>query len=101
MFDIMVLIRTLGLIALVWTNWIGTLIGFLLLFLIQEDDSTAIIKNNTLRIYIVEPIVYIMALMGMWHFPLLDSTLMHIVTGIAIVATACYLAQLAKDQDLI
>ncbi|MCK5413486.1 MAG: hypothetical protein KAI57_03895 [Candidatus Pacebacteria bacterium] len=101
MFDIIVFIRFLGLIALVWTNWIGTLIGLFLLFLIQKDDSTAIIKNNTLRNYAVEPIVYIMALMGIWHFPLLDSTLMHVATVIAIVATVCYLVQIAKDEGLI
>ena len=90
----LVIIRLTGLIALFWTNWPMAAIGFSLIATINSDDfegRAILIKNTTARM-VVEFITSIMAIVGIWFFPLIPAIYAHIAAVLAGVATFCVIA---------
>jgi hypothetical protein len=87
-------IRLLGLIALFWTNWIVALISLLALGFINPDDCPrgSIIRNTGLRIT-VELVASVLAVVGIWFFPLVDPANAHILAVVAGVATFVSMVQ--------
>lgn len=67
----MTFVRLIGLIALFWTNWIAAVLGFVLIGLINMKMGIARIT--------VEIIVFILALVGIWFFPLIPALYAHIL----------------------
>lgn len=70
------IIRILGLIALLWTNWWVALLCYFALSItnMSHYQGKALIKNTPLRI-LVEGVTSVFAVYGFWNFPLLNETL--------------------------
>jgi len=84
-----VFIRLIGLIALFWTNWIIALIALFALGNVGSRYSGgkySIIKNDNARVA-VEIITSILAVIGIWYFPLVPAVYAHIAAVVAGVAT--------------
>lgn len=90
MFDMIVFIRLLGLIALFWTNWIAGLIGFILLGITGK-------AKDSIRL-LIEFITHIMAIAGIWYFPLIEPSLAHIFAVVAIIITVLHYAFLFQKN---
>lgn len=83
--EIVIIIRIVGLIALAWTNFPVAVGAFLaLIFIDDEKDARKIvlIKNGMLR-NIVEWAVLVLALAGMWYFPLIDANIAHSIAAVS------------------
>jgi hypothetical protein len=83
------IIRLIGLVALFWTHWIVAVILIVFLGITALDDypgKEPKIRNTKVRIT-VEIIAGIVAVAGIWFFPLIQPTTAHIAAVIAAVLT--------------
>jgi hypothetical protein len=74
------IVRTIGLIALFWTSWPIALASFLALSVTNKSDfkGRLVIRNTKLRIA-VEILTAILAIVGVWFFPLIKPITANII----------------------
>lgn len=72
--------RAIGLIAMFWTNWVLSTIGFVILLVVYEktSDPLALIRNDKAR-SLVELSATFIAVLGLWYFPLLEPVNSHLI----------------------
>lgn len=79
-----IIIRLCGLVAMFWTSWIVAIIALLPLLVVNGESfkGFALFKNDGARI-VVEFLTSVVAIFGIWLFPLILPLHAHIVATVA------------------